>query len=58
MHSAEFTIRITREIKAEIELAAAEERRSLGAVARNVLVDWAARRMAKRARKETAPRSE
>jgi hypothetical protein len=58
MHSAEFTIRVSPQIKAEIEAAAAEERRSLAAVARNVLLDWASRRMAKRARKAAMLRSE
>jgi hypothetical protein len=51
MRTEEFTIRMTPELKAEIELAAADERRSLASVARQVLLDWAARRMAKRARK-------
>jgi predicted HicB family RNase H-like nuclease len=42
-------VRMTPELRAEIELAAAEERRSLASVARQALLDWAASRLAERA---------
>jgi predicted HicB family RNase H-like nuclease len=45
-----FVVRMTPELRAEIELAAAEERRSLASVARQALLDWAAQRLAERAR--------
>jgi hypothetical protein len=50
MRTEEFTIRMTPELKAEIEAAAAEERRSLASVARQALLDWAAQRLADRAK--------
>ncbi len=37
-------VRVSPELRAQIELAAAEERRSLSATIRNVLADWVTER--------------
>jgi hypothetical protein len=41
-------VRVAPELRHEIELAAADERRSLSDTIRNVLRAWAVRRLAKR----------
>jgi predicted HicB family RNase H-like nuclease len=38
-------VRVSPELRAQIELAAAEERRSLSATIRNVLADWVTERV-------------
>ena len=50
----EITVRMTPELRAEVERAAAEERRSLGAVIRCALLDWACERVQHRDRASAA----
>ena len=48
--SERLMVQITSDLRAEIEKAAAEQRLSLAAVIRQALLDWATRRVTKRAK--------